>query len=81
MRSEWILIGCVVLLTLLTACSTTEPRDSKDRPRVGVIGHGTTPGSSWAGVGVTFPFPGKQASPPPTSSSGPDSKDSGSKTE
>lgn len=74
MRSEWMLTGCVVVLTLLPACSTTEPRDSKDRPRVGVIGHGTTPGSSWAGVGITVPFPGKQASPP---SSGLDPKEPG----
>jgi hypothetical protein len=64
MRNGFMLIGWIALLTLLASCATTEPRDSKDRPRVGVIGHGTTPGYSWAGVGVTVPFPGKQPSAP-----------------
>ena len=76
MRSGVVLIGCIVLLTLPAACSTTEPRDSKDHPRVGVIGHGTTPGYSWAGVGVTVPFPGKATSPSQPSSSGQGSNES-----
>jgi len=70
MRSGVVLIGWLVLLTLPAAGSTTEPSDSKDRPRVGVIGHGTTPGYSWAGVGVTVPFPGKGTTPSQPASSG-----------
>jgi hypothetical protein len=77
MRSVLMVIGWIALLTLLTACATTEPRDSKDRPRVGVIGHGTTPGYSWAGVGVTVPFPGKQPSASAPPSSDQDSKEAG----
>lgn len=77
-RSVLVLVRWVALLTLLTACSTTtEPKDSKERPRVGVIGHGTTPGSSWAGVGITVPFPGKQSTASPTPPSGQDPKEAG----
>jgi hypothetical protein len=64
MRRWLTLVGWIALLAILPACTTNEPRDNKDQPRVGVIGHGTTPGRSWAGVGITIPFPGKQASPP-----------------
>lgn len=77
MKIEWMLMECVLLLTVVTACSTTEPRDSKDRPRIGVIGHGTTPGSSWAGVGVKVPFPSKQPAASSPSSSELDSKEAG----
>ena len=76
MRRGVVLIGWIVLLTLPAACSSTEPRDSKDRPRVGVIGHGTTPGYSWAGVGVTVPFPGKGTTPSQPASSGHGSQES-----
>ena len=62
MRNGLMLMGWITLLTLLTACGTSQ--DTKDRPRVGVIGHGTTPGYSWAGMGVTVPFPGIQTNAP-----------------
>lgn len=64
------LTGGLGVLFLIAACSTTEPGDSKDRPRAQVIGYGTTPGSSWAGVGVAIPFPGKSANAPPSAESG-----------
>jgi len=41
-----------------------------------VIGQGTTPGYSWAGVGVTVPFPGKGTTPSQPASSGQGSQES-----
>ena len=76
MRTSVVWIGWIVGLTLVAACSTTSPDDAKTRPRAQVIGHGTTPGSSWAGVGITIPFPGQRTNPSP-SSSGHDSNKSG----
>lgn len=76
MKTSAIWIGWIVCLTLVAACSTTNKDDPQTRPRAQAMGHGTTPGSSWAGVGITIPFPGKgnNSSSPP---SGQDSKESG----
>lgn len=73
-RGAW--IGWIVASMLLVACNTTGQENPKTRPRVQVIGHGTTPGSSWAGVGINIPFPG-QSTKPSSSSSEQDSKDLG----
>ena len=73
-RTSVVWVGWIVGLTLVAACSTTSQGDSKTHPRAQVIGHGTTPGSSWAGVGITIPFPGKSTKP---SSSEQDSNESG----
>ncbi len=76
MKTMAIWIGWIAGLTLIAACSTTNKDDPPARPRAQAMGHGTTPGSSWAGVGITIPFPGKttNSSSPP---SGQDSKESG----
>jgi hypothetical protein len=71
-RGVW--IGWIVASMLLVACCTTGQEDPKTRPRVQAIGHGTTPGSSWAGVGINIPFPGQSAKPS-SSSSGQDFKE------
>ena len=74
MRISVVWVGWMIGLTLVAACSTTSQDSSKTRPRAQVIGHGTTPGSSWAGVGITIPFPGNSTTP---SSSEQDSNESG----
>ena len=76
MRTSVVWVGWMVGLTLVAACSTTSQDNAKTRPRAHVIGHGTTPGSSWAGVGISIPFPGKSSTPAPSSSEQ-DSKESG----
>ena len=76
MRTSVVWIGWMIGLTLVAACSTTSQDSSKTRPRAQVIGHGTTPGSSWAGVGITIPFPGISTKPSPSSSEQ-DSNESG----
>jgi hypothetical protein len=65
-RSRILLVGVASLL-LATACSTPTPDNTKSRPRAKVIGHGSSAGSSWAGVGV----PGHG---PKSGSSSPDSE-------
>lgn len=68
MRTSVGWIGWIAGLTLMAACSTTSQDDPKTRPRAQVIGHGITPGSSRAGVGITIPFPGNSTKPSPSSS-------------
>jgi hypothetical protein len=69
----WICLGVFV-----SGCGTASREDKKDYPKGQVIGHGTQR-SGWLGVGLTFPFPGKSISAPPSSAAGsgdaqPDSK-------
>ncbi len=63
-------------LTLVTACTTTSQDQTKTRPPVQVIGHGTKPGTSWAGVSLSIPLPGQSPSSA-RSSSEPTSSDKG----
>lgn len=47
---------CLMGLTVfVSGCGTSRPEDKSNRPKAQVIGHGTQPGSSWLGVGLTLP--------------------------
>jgi hypothetical protein len=80
MKSLRVVLFCWICLNVVVSgCGTASQEDKKDYPKAQVIGHGTQPGSSWLGVGVTIPLPGKSSSVPPSSASGsgdalPDSK-------
>jgi hypothetical protein len=69
----WICLG-----VFLSGCGTASQGDKKDSPKAQVIGHGTQR-SGWLGVGVTIPLPGKSSSAPPSSASGSEDAQSGSK--
>lgn len=64
---------CLMGLTVfVSGCGTSRPEDKSNRPKAQVIGHGTQPGSSWLGVGLTLPLPAtnNSASSSSVSSSG-----------
>lgn len=68
MSQRQVLFCWICLNVFMSGCGTASQEDKNNRPKAQVIGHGTTPGSSWAGVGVTIPFPSKSTKPSPSSS-------------
>ena len=70
MSQRQVLFCWICLNVFVSGCGTVSQEDKNNRPKAQVIGHGTQPGSSWLGVGLTIPLPGKSSNALPSSASG-----------